>query len=259
MTPELLELAHLIRGRDRLVWLTGAGLSVASGVPTYRRGEGAIWDRFVTDWGTVERFQQDSRAWWREFWLKAHPSITATRQPNAGHRAITEMVRARPRHVVITQNIDGLHRKAGLGEEQLIEIHGTLGKYRCLRPHCVQWRKEIVMEVDEAALARPDAAVPTCPSCQTPVLPLVLLFDEAYAIHPFFQFRRAQHLLEQAEGVVFVGTSFSVGITAIAVQSARMSGAPLYNFNLHAEDGMVNILGPAEQTLVELQAAVQNG
>lgn len=122
----LQEAARLVRTCERVVWLTGAGLSVASGLAPYRKSKDAVWSRFITDWGTLERFQESPADWWREFWLKAHADLAGGREvrPNAGHDAITGMVRHHPEHLVVTQNIDGLHQEAGSAEVR--QIHGSV-------------------------------------------------------------------------------------------------------------------------------------
>lgn len=251
-TPHLEDLAHALRTSTSVVWLTGAGLSVASGIAPYRKASNAVWDHFVTDWGTVERFSENPSAWWRNFWLKAHPASVTPHQPNAGHHAITALVEERPGHTVITQNIDGLHRAARIPLDKLVEIHGRIGPFRCLAQGCPRVDDVIALDVRLADLEDPAHPVPQCPSCGGPVMPLVLLFDESYAVHPAFQFERAEKWLSRAALVVFVGTSFSVGITALAQELAQENGARMFNVNLAAQDGMVNILGPAERTLVEL-------
>lgn len=249
------EVARLVRSCERLVWLTGAGLSVASGLSPYRRSKDAVWSRFITDWGTIERFQESPVEWWREFWLKAHADLAqgATVRPNAGHDAIARMISRRPSHLVVTQNIDGLHRASGVPDAQLVEIHGRHDRFVCTRAGCVRVH-EPVASVDLSRLD--EGVVPRCDVCGDPLRPLVLLFDETYDSHPAYGMRTARRALNDAEAIVFVGTSFSVGITDYAVRAGRYAKARLVNVNVEAVDDLdfVNLLGPSEQTLPQLAA-----
>lgn len=221
------ELTTTLERAERVVWLTGAGLSVASGIAPYRKSGEAVWSRFVTDWGTRARFLADTLAWWRDFWLAAHPLRPGV-APNPGHVAVTELVRARGDDVIVTQNIDGLHARADAPRERLIEIHGRHGLYRCTDPACAVFEAPL----DEIDLSGLDAGtVPTCPACGAPLRPLVLLFDELYDSHPFFRAREAFATLEAADAIVFVGTSFAVGATELALAAGARRGSAMFNVN----------------------------
>ena len=260
----LLHVADKLRSLTHVVWLTGAGLSVASGIPPYRRSKDAVWSQFLTEWGTIARFHQSPVAWYREFWLKAHSSLFERAggiRPNAGHDAITRIVKAHPMHSVITQNIDGLHRKSGVADEQLVEIHGRHDHFVCSNERCSRAR-EPVGAPDLSCIAHGEA--PECDFCGAPVRPLVLLFDETYDSHPAYRMRQARTALNDAEVVMFVGTSFAVGITDYALRAARHAHALLVNANVEpvvdlgpemsgvAPDAFVELLGPAEAVLPRL-------
>jgi NAD-dependent deacetylase len=247
-------LTALQNGR-RVVWLTGAGLSVASGLSPYRKSRDAVWENFITDWGTIEKFREDPAVWYREFWWKAHGALleqAAQVRPNAGHDAITRFLRRFDHHSVITQNIDGLHIVAGAPRERTIEIHGRHDTSCCANVHCE--RTQVPLIGLRFATNEP---LPTCAACGTIVRPLVLLFDEYYESHPLYRAREARQWLAAADVVVFVGTSFSVGITAMALQAARYNEATLINVNLDPIDelGFLNVIGPSEQTLPALADA----
>lgn len=254
---DLDRVARAVADSKRVVYLTGAGLSVASGIAPYRKSKDAVWANFITDWGTAEKFHEDPLRWYREFWLKAHPSLADAREvkPNAGHDALTSLV-DRFGHGIITQNIDGLHRKSGAPADKVIEIHGRADTFVCSNPSC---RKHNVAVTGFDLRSIADGELDECEMCGAPLRPLVLLFDEHYDSQPFYRAREARHWLNDAEVVVFVGTSFSVGITALALQAARYANALLVNVNVDAVDdaalGFVNLLGPAEVTLPKLAAA----
>lgn len=227
---ELDEVARWLREARQVVYLCGAGLSVPSGIRAYRTGPDAVWGEYVLEWGTRAKFLEDPAAWWRTFWLGAHGELLKTDlHPNAGHAALVRLSRRSPRDVVITQNIDGLQRVAGLPEAQLIEIHGRHDRYVCASDGPCPGVDAAVERVDLSRLDQGE--FPRCPHCGAPMRPLVLLFDEYYDWHEAFQAHRARRLLDDADVLVFVGTSFSVGVTSLAIRSARVSGARVVNVN----------------------------
>jgi NAD-dependent deacetylase len=237
-----------------VVWVTGAGLSVASGISPYRNSNDAVWAHFITDWGTAARFSADPQAWYEKFWLAAHPSLhhdAPPIAPNPGHRALSTLLRSHPNHHVITQNIDGLHAESGAPRARLIEIHGRHDTFFCPRRGCALSGQPIT---GISLRGVSDGDLPECEACGTVLRPLVLLFDEYYDSHPFFRAREARAWLNDAAVVAFVGTSFSVGITSMALHAARERGAAIVNLNLDAIElpGALNLVGPAELTLPTL-------
>src|SRR5262245_61069443 len=131
MDSKLSELVPKVRNARRVVFLCGAGLSVPSGIRAYRSGPEAIWANTVLDWGTFQKFTDDPAAWWSEFWLGSHGDLFKKFEPNAGHVALAKFMKRNASDLVITQNIDGLHRLAGHPEDQLIEIHGRHDRFIC--------------------------------------------------------------------------------------------------------------------------------
>jgi NAD-dependent SIR2 family protein deacetylase len=255
-TVDIPDLARAISRSDDVVFLTGAGLSVASGLAPYRKSKDAVWSRFIMEWGTIEKFHDDPAQWWREFWIKAHGDLGKVDvKPNAGHDAITQIVKANPEHLVITQNIDGLHRASGVPEEQLVEIHGRYDRFVCTSSSC-EGVLNAVPSVDLSILDRGD--IPRCAKCNAPLRPNVLLFDEMYDSHPTYNMRKARKHLNDAEVIIFVGTSFSVGITDYAVRAGEYAKARLVNVNVEPIEDyrFENILGPSEETLPKLAAEV---
>jgi NAD-dependent SIR2 family protein deacetylase len=248
--------ARWIRDARRVVYLCGAGLSVASGIRAYRTGANAVWGEYVLEWGTRERFLKDPAAWWKTFWLGAHGELLKTDlAPNAGHRALVTLMKRGTDDLVITQNIDGLHRVAGHPDAQLIEIHGRHDRFICASSGGCEGIDHPLEKVDLSEL---DAgAFPTCHRCKAPMRPLVLLFDEYYDGHDAYQAHRARRALNDADVVVFVGTSFSVGITSTAIRSAEVSGARMVNVNPERSGfPMTELEQPAEVALPLLAASV---
>ncbi len=248
--------ADALRHGKNVVWLTGAGLSVASGLAPYRKSKDAIWANFILEWGTLEKFHDDPAVWYREFWFKAHGALTdraATLRPNPGHYAITRFLRRYPRHRVITQNIDRLHLTSGAPPERTIEIHGRHDTFCCTDPDCAQHQNPLT-----GLTVTSTSPLPRCDACRSVLRPVVLLFDEFYESHPLYRSREATRWLNDADVLVCVGTSFSVGITAMALQAGRDNQATLVNVNVEGIDelGFLNVLGPSEQTLPALADAV---
>ena len=193
---------------------------------------------------------------------------------------------------LITQNVDRLHLKSGVDPKRLVEVHGAVGLYRCsksfvLHPtlvlsactHCMpnrslylfkkklfnnddrtcvyartQYLENVQLEKDKDGNVIP----PRCPACGSLVMPLALLFDEHYSSHTFFKNDTICDWLDRAETIVFVGTSFSVGITSAALHTASAWGAEVYSFNIEPQKlppssnmttQLINATGPCEVTL----------
>jgi NAD-dependent SIR2 family protein deacetylase len=258
---DLATVVRRLREASRVVWLTGAGISVASGISPYRKSKDAVWSNFITEWGTAKRLKADPLGWYRHFWLEAHPSLKPGAppvRPNAAHRALTTLLRARPLHHLITQNIDGLHAESGAPRDRMAEIHGRADIFVCSNSACSMCRTPLT-GVSLNDLAQGD--LPECDVCGAALRPLVLLFDEYYDSQPAYRAREASQWLDDAEIVVFVGTSFSVGITTMALHAAQASGAQVINLNVETADvaGALNLLGPAEVTLPALVDALMAG
>ena len=125
-------LQHL-RSAQKIVALTGAGISAESGLATFRDAQTGLWSKFKPEeLATAEAFQRDPNlvsdwyAWRREQALKA--------QPNAGHLALSEIERRAPEFLLVTQNVDGLHARAG--SKRMVELHGNLHRFRCFENDC---------------------------------------------------------------------------------------------------------------------------
>jgi len=128
MTSDLVVLSRIIGSASRVVVLSGAGLSAASGIPTYR-GEGSeTWSGLGTT-SQREMVKKDLAGLWH--WYEVRRRLVAACAPNQGHFAIAEMARHIPRLTLVTQNIDGLHQRAG--SEDVLEVHGSLWQAKGVR------------------------------------------------------------------------------------------------------------------------------
>jgi NAD-dependent SIR2 family protein deacetylase len=260
------QLAEVLCNKKTLI-ITGAGLSVASGIPTFRAKNG-VWDKNLLSDGTREKFKQWEKgldaeasaiAWWNKFWLPTHGihdhegmtvGFDADREQwwksrfvaNAGHHAITQLVEACPWVRILTQNIDNLHgesmRDRGVSEEHVVEVHGRVGLFKCIKRGCQYAKKksltpqEVGMEAGAWASAENLARCPRHRDGGAPCLPQSLFFDENYDSHTFYQNEKVEEWLHEAEAFVFVGTSCAVGITQSALYAAAARKAPVFNLNL---------------------------
>lgn len=228
MRSSVEEGADLIRESKRLVVITGAGISVASGLPMFRgTGPDAIWSQDDLEIATVEYYRRAPSGWWQ--WYFDRFAGLAEAEPNPAHYALAEMESWKTNRgesfLVVTQNIDTLHERAGT--ENLIKIHGTSERVRCFRTGCRRGAPAGSIPVKELDFSRFGSgrteAIPVCPECGTIIRPHVLLFDEYYIEHHDYGFTRAQREIEAADVLMFVGTSFSVGITAVALNAALLN------------------------------------
>jgi len=218
-----------------VLMVTGAGVSRASGIPTFRGTDpGAVWKREVTELGTRAYFERDPAGSWR-FYLDRFRAVFAA-APNPAHHAavaIERWQRARGGDfLLVTQNIDGLHRQAG--SAALVEVHGTAERVRCSRDGCELGAPRGAIPrraVDLAAFERDPvlANVPRCPRCGAPLRQHVLWFDEYYASHEDYQFDRVSRAAERAAVVLFVGTSFSVGVTELVLDLGLARRVPIFS------------------------------
>jgi len=255
----------LIAGK-RALFITGAGLSVASGISPYRISKNAIWNKYLLSWGTRKKFLESPLVWWNKFWLRTHQTQEfLNAKPNAGHLAISKIVQ-RCNAKILTQNIDKLHLVTLTSPERLIEVHGRLGLYKCIIPDCPYSWSQSIKNIDLDSLAVEGTSLekdnlllkeaPTCPSCGNFILPQALLFDEMYESHSFYRWEDANEWFKSSEIYIFVGTSFSVGVTFEAFAAAKKNKKKVYNFNVFEDDttGYVlhDVIGKSEETLPQL-------
>jgi NAD-dependent SIR2 family protein deacetylase len=233
--------AELLRGR-KIALLTGAGISTDSGIPAYR-GEGA---RTRSDPMTIQTYLGDEAAR-RRYWVGGHLGwrAFARAEPNAGHLALARHEAAGKVSGVITQNVDGLHLRAG--SSHVIEAHGTMRRVFCLRCGQVFDRRDIAVQIEErnpwitipenVALA-PDGdvlpestegfIVPVCTVCGGMLKPDVVFFGEYV---PLDRFRAAESLLRSSSALIVAGSSLVVNSGVRLVERARRRNIPLIIVN----------------------------
>jgi NAD-dependent deacetylase len=190
--------ADLLRGSDRAVVLTGAGISVPSGIPDFRSPGTGLWENVdPMEVAHIDAWRRDPDRFW-SFYGQRFASLT-DKLPNDAHLALAELERRGLIRAVITQNIDRLHRLAG--SERLIEVHGSIDSSVCME--CgAQVSIERVLEL----LAESDGA-PLCAACVAPLKPDVVLFGE---LLPERALAEAQELAMNADLMLCVGSSLEV-------------------------------------------------
>jgi NAD-dependent deacetylase len=235
-------LAALVRDRQPCVVLTGAGISTESGIPDFRSPTG-IWARYdPMDYATIGAFRRDPVKVW-EFYARRFDVLTKA-EPNAGHLALAELERRELVAAVVTQNIDGLHERAG--SREIVEVHGSIRTSSCLE--C----GERLPLADVVALLR-DAPAPRCPRCGSILKPDVVMFGEFL---PCGAMERAVELAQGAGLLLVVGSSLEVFPVAGLPDETVSSGGALAIVNRGSTpfDGLasVRIDGEAGETLEAL-------
>jgi len=205
-------LAELVRGAGSVVALTGAGISVPSGIPDFRSPQTGLWEKVdPMQVAHIDAFRREPARFWRFY--GARFAALSDKLPNAAHRALVELERRGMLDAVITQNIDLLHRKAGTRE--LLEVHGSIASCSC--PDC----GGSISREEVSALVHDDPdGVPRCARCQGPLKPDVVLFGELLDEDVM---ERARGLCERAELLICVGSSLEVhpvaGLPLLALEA----------------------------------------
>jgi NAD-dependent deacetylase len=225
-------LVEALQRSDPIVVLTGAGISLASGIPTFRGSDaGAVWASTLMARATLQHFVLDPADTWR-WYRERHAQVLAAR-PNPAHRALVDLERwhtARGgRFRLITQNIDLLHEAAG--SPAPTKVHGSIDRARCANAGCPASERTVATaSLDFAAFdTRPEAAtVPRCRTCGDLMRPHVLWFDEHYGSHPDYGWPDVLEACDTMRLAIAVGTSFSVGVTDLIAGEAGRRGVPLF-------------------------------
>lgn len=234
------------------LFVTGAGLSLASGIPTFRGNDpDAVWAKDVVEKGTFSYFQRHPHKSWA--WYLDRFNQTRFAEPNAGHFAIRDIEDLIPSTKVVTQNVDGMHSKAG--SKNVIEIHGSSSKIRCTKLTCKFGGRRYFLPWSDSLFENFDASnrksVPRCPHCNKHLRAHILWFDESYASHNDYRFDHALAWARKATVLVFVGTSFSVGITDWMLEESR---CPAFSIDPYGKSTkFVEVIkAKAEEVLPEL-------
>lgn len=273
---QLNELIAFVESHPRLFVLSGAGISTDSGIPDYRDADGERKGRAPTVW---QEFQKSE--WVRKrYWARSMTGwrAVAAAMPNAGHRAIAQLQALGCIEQLVTQNVDGLHARAGSADA--IELHGNLAGVVCMdcRAHTSRASLQLLLEQAnphfagvEAALA-PDGdaqmesdafatfEVPCCLHCGGMLKPDVVFFGEGV---PRSRVEQATSALERAQAVLVVGSSLMVYSGYRFCDWAARAGKPIAAINLGRTraDALfsLKVAAPCAETLVDLIAGLSGG
>ena len=220
------ELLEVVASAQHIVVLTGAGISAESGVPTFRDAQSGLWSRFrPEELATAAAYSRHPKLVWD--WYEWRRGLVAKAEPNEGHFALVAMEARVPRFHLITQNVDGLHVRAG--SKNVIELHGNIHRNKCFSSRT---GTQGACQVGEDP--------PRCLSCNGLLRPDVVWFGEAL---PGAAFERAEEAARQCDLFFSIGTSAAVFPAAGLPISALRQGATLLEIN------------PEETTLSSLAAA----
>lgn len=208
------ELVSRLRDAKHVCVLTGSGISAESGVPTFREAQTGLWEQYDPhELATPDAFQRDPALVWR--WYRWRRELVSGVEPNAGHRALVTLAGIVPELTLITQNVDGLHQRAG--SSGVIEFHGNLFENRC-------FDEGTVVTGDD-----PAAEVPLCPECGSKLRPGVVWFGENI---PETAMQGTAAAVSACDLFFSIGTSALVWPAAGLAEAAREQGAAIVEINL---------------------------
>ena len=227
---------------QHVVVLTGAGTSTESGVPTFRDALTGLWAKYdPQELATPQAFRRNPRLVWE--WYAWRRNLVSTVKPNPGHYALTAIEEHVPDFTLITQNVDGLHQRAG--SENIIELHGNLFRVKCFD------EGRIIEQWDET-----EELPPRCPFCGGLLRPDVVWFGEML---PVSALQRAIQVSRAADIFLTIGTSALVQPAASLPLDAVENGAMLIEININETPLSAwmshTLIGPSGIVLPALVAA----
>jgi NAD-dependent deacetylase len=213
------ELVGALRNAQSITVLTGAGISAESGVPTFRDAQTGLWAKYKPEeLATPEAFVHNPRLVWE--WYAWRREMVASVKPNPGHLALAVMETLVPKFTLITQNVDGLHQRAGT--RRVLELHGAITRTKC-------FQEGTVVESWPAT----DSVPPKCPNCRGYLRPDVVWFGESL---PEGVYEKAARASSHCEVFFSIGTSSVVYPAAALPHEARASGAVVVEVNPQATE-----------------------
>lgn len=224
-------------GNRKLTVLTGAGLSADSGIPTFRDVDG-FWtvgskNYMPEEMGTLRMFRQKPLEVWK--WFLYRNTICSKALPNKGHYAVTELEEVfGDRFRLITQNVDGLHRKAGTSEQRTFFIHGTLEKVRCGEECSNQFYPfpDFPFEKNQELSAEQTEAL-KCPQCGEYLRPHVLWFDERYN-EKHYKLDSSMRVAKETGLLLTIGSSGATNLPMLVTESVLSRQGLLVDINPNA-------------------------
>lgn len=237
-------LVKRLKSAKKVAVLTGAGVSAESKIPTFRDAMTGLWAKYEpTELATPQAFARDPKLVWD--WYAWRRELVADAAPNPGHEAIARMETLFDDFLLITQNVDSLHQRAG--STKLVELHGNISRVKCSREHVV------VTPIPES-----DQTPPPCPHCGAHLRPDVVWFGESL---PMKALEAAQQAAANCDVFFSVGTSAVVEPAASLIFFALNNGADTVEVNPNptGQAHLVHhtLMGPSGQALPALLAALE--
>jgi NAD-dependent deacetylase len=246
-SAEVGRLAELVRGSACTVALTGAGVSVPSGIPDFRTPETGLWANVdPMEVAHIDVFERDPARFWSYYRPRFHS--LGDKRPNAAHEALAELEQRGLLKGVITQNIDRLHRAAG--SRNVVEVHGSIEISTCRQCTASFGIEEVNGLFDEAGIA-------ICTTCGGPVKPDVVLFGEML---PEQAMSDAQRLAERADLMLCVGSSLAVfpvaGLPGVTLDCGGKLAIVTKGPTPYDDDALIKLEGEVDVELEALLAAL---
>jgi NAD-dependent deacetylase len=240
-------LAELIRESECVVALTGAGVSVPSGIPDFRTPETGLWEKVdPMEVAHIDVFERDPARFW-SFYRPRFQTL-GEKRPNGAHRALAELERRGMLDGVVTQNIDRLHRAAG--SSNVIEVHGSIETSTCRGCGAAYGLEEVEGIFDDAGVAR-------CTGCGSAVKPDVVLFGE---LLPEGAMLQAQALCARADLLLCAGTSLAVhpvaGLPAITLSAGGRLAIVTKSATPYDDEAELRLGGEVDEELGAVAAAL---
>jgi NAD-dependent deacetylase len=273
--PELIAALEEVRRDDSktLVVMTGAGISAESGIPTFRGKEG-YWtvgarEYHPQEMATFSMFSSEQEEVWS--WYLYRRGVCRGAAPNAGHQAVVKMEQALgDRFLLLTQNVDGLHLRAGNTLERTFQIHGNIDFARCAKEcgQAIFALPDDLTKVKGDGLTDEDRARLRCPTCGDWARPHVLWFDECYD-EEHFRFESSLRAASAASLLLVVGTSGATNLPMQVGQMALRQGATIVDINpdanpfsemaQRADESGFFLQGPSGAFLPQIAATLAEG
>jgi len=210
-------LINQLKQAKNIVFMTGAGISAESGIPTFRDAQTGLWENYkAEELATPQAFEKDPQLVWK--WYQWRRQLIAENKPNQGHDAITQLQQQLANVHLITQNVDGLHQESG--SKNVIEFHGNIRNNKC--SHCNH---------SETNIDNHSEYIPQCPTCKVNLRPAVVWFGESI---PQYASEESIRLSSQADVFFSVGTSSNVYPAAGLVELAKQNNAVIVEVNPNA-------------------------
>jgi len=248
VSPQVERLAELIRQSRSTVVLTGAGISVPSGIPDFRSPGTGLWENVdPMEVAHIDVFEGDPARFWTYY--RPRFQTLGDKQPNRAHAALAELERRGFVAAVVTQNIDRLHRAAG--SREVVEVHGTIETSSCRDCAASFGLEQVEALFDEAGVA-------VCSSCGGAVKPDVVLFGE---LLPEAAMARAQELAEAAELMICVGSSLAVypvaGLPQLTLERGGRLAIVTKGETPYDADAELKLEGEVDEELASLVEALE--